>query len=162
MDISVLISTYKRPAILAKTLSSFQEICTNNLCWQALVANNADDPETQNVLKPFQNKLPLEFIVVPQPGKNAALNRLVELAQGRLIVFTDDDVTPDENWLLDLWQASQRWPDDILSGVKVIPVFPPNTPEWIRNPKFEYAPAAFARFDKGEGERPFEDFYKEF
>ena len=157
MNISVLISTYKRPDILRKTLFSFQNLNTANLSWQLLVADNANDIKTQSILKSFQDKLPLDFIVVTKPGKNVALNRLVRLAKGQLIVFTDDDVTPDTNWLIELWQASQRWPDDILFGGKVVPVFPPNTPEWIRDSNFEYAPAAFAWFDKGDEEMPFED-----
>ena len=96
MNISVLISTYKRHDILKKNLSSFQNLNTANLSWQLLVAGTPNDPETQNVLKSFQDKLPLHFIVVTRPGKNAALNRLVKLVQGQLIVFTDDDVTPDK------------------------------------------------------------------
>ncbi len=157
MNVSVLFSTYKRPNILLKTLLSFEKINIDNLSWELLVADNANDIKTQSILESFQDKLPLDFIVVSKPGKNVALNRLVKLAKGQLIVFTDDDVTPDKNWLIELWQAAQRWPKDILFGGKIIPVFPPNTPEWMCNPNFDYASIAFARFDKGETEGPFED-----
>ena len=157
MNISVLFSTYKRPDILLKTLLSFEKINIDNLSWELLVADNANDIKSQRILKSFQDKLPLDFIVVTKPGKNVALNRLVRLAKGQLIVFTDDDVTPDTNWLIELWQASQRWPNDILFGGKIIPLFPPKTPEWIRDPNFDYASVAFAWFDKGEEESPFED-----
>ena len=157
MNVSVLFSTYNRSNILKKTLFSFQELNTANLSWELLVADNANDPETQKILQSYQDKLPLNFIVVTKLGKNTALNQLVKLAQGHLLVFTDDDVTPDKNWLIELWHAAQRWPNDILFGGKIIPLFPPKTPEWIRDPNFDYASVAFAWFDKGEDERPFQE-----
>ncbi len=156
MNISILISTYKRSDFLKETLSAFQELNTASLSWQVLVADNANDPETQKILKSFRNKLPLDYIVVTRPGKNAALNQLVTLAQGQLIVFTDDDVTPDKNWLIELWEAYNRWPDDFLFGGKVIPIFPPNTPNWVKDPRFEFANVAFAWFDEDGKEGPWE------
>jgi len=157
MNISILFSTYKRPKSLKETLNSFKRLATTNFSWEILVADNADDPETQNVLQYFKNELPLNFIVVTRPGKNAALNELVRIAKGELFVFTDDDVTPEKNWLTELWEAHKRWPEDILFGGKVIPKFPLNTPTWMKDPSFEYAFAAFAWFDKGDKEKPFED-----
>ncbi|MDQ7032494.1 MAG: glycosyltransferase, partial [Desulfonauticus sp.] len=142
---------------MRETLSSFLDLNVEDLSWQILVADNADDLDTQEVLRSFQKRLPLKFIFVTRPGKNAALNELVKIAQGELFVFTDDDITPDPNWIIELWKAYKRWPNDILFGGKVIPNFPSNTPKWIKKSSFEYAPAAFAWFDKGEEERPFED-----
>jgi len=157
MDLSVLLSTYRRPAILKETLESFCVLNTQGISWKILIADNADDPETQKVLKSFHKKLPLDFIVVTKPGKNAALNELLKLAKGELYVFTDDDVTPDPDWLIELWHAAKRWPSDILFGGKIIPLFPSNTPDWMKDPSFQSASLAFAKFDKGNKEKPFED-----
>ncbi len=49
-------------------------------------------------------------------------------------VFTDDDVIPCTNWLADLWTASCRWSGDSIFGGKILPLFPPSTPDWLRDP----------------------------
>ncbi len=157
MDISVLISTYRRSNILEKTLESFLNLNSSQIKFEILIVDNANDSNTKYVLKHYTSRLPLKFFVMKERGKNRALNFLLNYAKGKLIVFTDDDITPCKNWLIELWNAFRRWPDDYVFGGKVIPVFPPNTASWIKDPSFEYAAAAFAWFDLGDEEKFIED-----
>ena len=63
MLISILFSTHKRLSTLLKTLSLFQDLNAVILSCKLLLADNANDSEAQNILKSFQNKLFLDFIV---------------------------------------------------------------------------------------------------
>ncbi len=130
MDISVLLSTFKRPEILRKTLSSFLSLSAEDFSWELLVVDNADDSETAAVVEEFMHILPMQFLVEPNPGKNKALNRALPLARGELIVFTDDDVIVDPHWLKELWEAGRRWPKAEVFGGKIVAAWPDSPPPW--------------------------------
>jgi GT2 family glycosyltransferase len=69
--------------------------------------------------------------MVKQPGKNRCLNEAVRRASGNLIVFTDDDVIADRQWLRSLTQASTRWPEDDVFGGTIEPLFPRHLPSHV-------------------------------
>ena len=136
MDISVILPTYKRSKILTKTLEDFCKLNTDGLIWELIIVDNADDPATQNVVKEYEKRLPIKFLVETKPGKNNALNSAIPEAKGDLFVFTDDDVTPDKEWLQKIVRATARWPDVRVFGGRVEPIFPHNVSDRITNAAF--------------------------
>src|SRR4029078_5463557 len=86
---------------------------------------------TPAVLNRARSRLPLTILHEPKPGKNGALNRAIDAARGRLLVFTDDDVEPDSRWVAEYVAAADRWPADSIFCGPVIPRFSPETPEWL-------------------------------
>ena len=100
MDISVILATYKRSEILAKTLQSFCSLETDGLEWEVLVVDNAGDLDTRKTVHRYQQHLPLKYLVEITAGKNNALNHAVKKARGSLFVFTDDDVIAAPSWLI--------------------------------------------------------------
>ena len=100
MNISILIPTYKRIAILTKTLEGFCDLNVSTIDWEILLVDNAGDPETRNVVKKFQNKIPIKYLIETNPGKNHALNLGLRHTKGELIVFTDDDIKAEKMWLI--------------------------------------------------------------
>jgi len=124
MDVSVVLATYDRDDILAKTLDSFCNQQVDDLEWQVFVVDNACRRETENLVVGYGDALPVKYLQQPSPGKNKALLTAMPLAEGQLIVFTDDDVVADPRWLLELWQASARLSDFDLFGGRILPLFP--------------------------------------
>jgi GT2 family glycosyltransferase len=124
--------------------------------WQLIVVDNAGDDSTQRTCKEYQSQLPLLYMVCAQPGKNAALNQGLQHATGELIVFTDDDVLPDANWLAAMREGASRWPNHVLFGGRVLPHWPSEPPDFVMqfasnaeqgrwtygvlNPKFDEGP----------------------
>lgn len=98
VDISVLFATYRRPDILEKTLEAFTSVIAKSLQWQLVVVVNADDPASQKVLRKYEQKLPLAWLVEGRAGKNRALNAALPLLRGDIFVFTDDDILPASRW----------------------------------------------------------------
>ena len=124
MDISVIFATYKRPRLLEETLNSFLSLHIEKFSWEVILVDNAGDQETEVVAKKFTKLLPLHYLKVTKRGKNNALNRAISEAQGKIFVFTDDDVVVDPNWLIEIWDGANRWPENNVFGGKILPKYP--------------------------------------
>lgn len=137
--ISVLIPTYNRSAVLRETLRAWLNVDREGLeCEIVVIANNCSD-DTAEVVKQFENLLPIRLVVEPRPGKNCALNRAVRVCSLREIVaFTDDDTSPAEDWLRQIVETSSRWPEISVFGGAVDVLWPSGSqptwaePLWIR------------------------------
>ncbi len=147
LNISVIVATYRRPDILFLTLESLCHLQTHGLKWEIIVVDNADDQKTRNVVSHFQDRLPVHYLVEVRRGKNNALNKAVETARGDLFVFTDDDITADPRWLMEVWEGSQRWPDIAIFGGKIVALFPPGKIPISRGHPF--FSGAYAVLDRG-------------
>lgn len=151
MNISVILSTYKRPVILSRTLDSFRALNTKGLSWELIVVDNANDPASQEVVRQYEGKLPLKFLVETKPGKNNALNKAIPEAKAELFVFTDDDVIADPNWLREMWKGANRWPDYSVFGGKILPAWPDGFEPPPNNFPFLSSAYAITAWDQDEG-----------
>lgn len=95
--ISVIVCTRNRANDLEKCLASIQLLNYDN--YEVIVVDNASDTDDTKLL--VLNNFP-EFIYVKEqyPGLNWARNRGVIEAKGEIVVYADDDVIVDKNWLL--------------------------------------------------------------
>ncbi|MEW6116837.1 MAG: glycosyltransferase family 2 protein [Nitrospirota bacterium] len=123
MDISILLATYRRPDMLVRTLESFCHLTAEELDWEVIVVDNADDEDTRQIVERFRSVLEVTCLVERKRGKNNALNRGLEGARGELLIFTDDDVIADPMWLIEMWEGAARWPDHAVFGGRIIPKF---------------------------------------
>ncbi len=64
-------------------------------------------------------RLQIHYVREDRPGKSRALNAALRIAQGKLMVFTDDDVVPQPDWLSQLYSAAQRYPDVNIFGGQI-------------------------------------------
>ncbi|EAQ81568.1 glycosyltransferase family 2 protein [Blastopirellula marina] len=96
---SVLIPTFGRPASLRNCLESL----TRQLHRpdQVLVVWQADDVESRNVVREFQNsdRLSVQDLHLEQPGIVPAENLALQNANGEIIVLIDDDAVATPDWL---------------------------------------------------------------
>jgi GT2 family glycosyltransferase len=120
-DISVVFATYRRADLLEKTLEAFTSVIADTLRWQLVVVDNADDIASQEVLRRYETRLPLTWLVERRTGKNRALNAALPLLRGDIFVFTDDDVLPETRWLEELLSAAKRWPEHAIFGGRIVP-----------------------------------------
>ena len=153
LALSVLIATFKRAAVLRETLESMRVMHHPDCAWELLCVDNCGDEETKMVVSEFADVLPIRYFVEQRRGKNAALNTGVQHAKGAVLVFTDDDVTVDEDWLIELQSGFERWPDIDVFGGRIVARFPSGVPPFrIRSILMR---AAFAEADWGVPEGPY-------
>jgi glycosyltransferase involved in cell wall biosynthesis len=152
MDVTVMLTTYKRPQILKETLESFMRLNTGDIMWEIIVIDNACDPETESMIMPYWDALPMRFYKESRAGKNIALNRFLKEAHGKLIIFTDDDVIVDPHWLKEIWEGSQRWKDAFVFGGRIEPLWPDGKmPYHYLEKHFKDAAFSIACWDIEEG-----------
>lgn len=128
-DLTVLMPTFNRASVLRKTLEALSQVRVGKLSIELVVIDNGSSDDTQAVLREFANRLPLRQIYEPKAGKSNALNRaLRESTLGDIVLFTDDDVTPDPSWFEAVMAACQRWPDHSVFGGRIDPAWPSGVP----------------------------------
>lgn len=117
MDVSVIVCTWNNSRRLATTLSAFRECSIpEDLRWELVLTNNGSTDDTPAVGQRFARMLPLVLVDEPRPGLSLAKNAALRIATGRLLIFTDDDVTPGRDWIATYWTAYRDRPSGYYFG----------------------------------------------
>lgn len=130
--LTVLFATRDRAFMLREVLGSYCHLEPPPCGWKLVVVDNGSKDETFQVLRSFVDRLPLCTVCEPIPGKNHALNAGLALAEGDLTVFTDDDVFPRTDWLLQLKRAADAHPAFSIFGGVIAPRWEVPPPVWIQ------------------------------
>lgn len=134
LDVTVAICTRNRHRLLMDTLSTIEEAATPpNLEWEVLVVDNGSTPSVASTVGRHSPRLPLRLVSEPTPGLSEARNRAVDAARGEYIVWIDDDVHVEENWLVAYWQAFRRWEGASFFGGPIVPRMRGSAPRWLRS-----------------------------
>jgi len=134
MLISVIIATYNRSEDLSKTLHGLaRQQLSDQVSLEVVVVDNNSSDRTRETVQSCQNLFEgrLKYFFEKEQGKPFALNRGIHEAMGDVLVFTDDDVLLAPNWLKNLGDCFLNIACDGVGG-KVLPIYPPNIPEWIK------------------------------
>lgn len=139
-NVSIIICTYNRGDSLGDTL---QSICNlhvpQELDLEVLIVDNNSRDNTKQIVERFHDEgnARLRYIFEPRQGLSFARNAGIEAAKGEFILFTDDDVIVDPNWLSELADAFLQHGADCAGG-KILPVWPGERPSWL-SARNEYA-----------------------
>jgi glucosyl-dolichyl phosphate glucuronosyltransferase len=132
MRVSVAICTWNRCQSLRRTLQSLtMAMVPRDVEWEVLVVNNNCTDSTDDVIRSFEKLLPIRRLWEPVAGLSSARNRAVAEATGDYIVWTDDDVLVDADWLAAYVRAFRRWPVAAIFGGPIDPLFEDGPPAWI-------------------------------
>ena len=66
--------------------------------WKLIIVDNGSTDLTKQVIRTFEEKIPVTYLFEAQRGKNVALNIGLLHVDGDLIVLTDDDAVPHPDW----------------------------------------------------------------
>ena len=117
MDLSVIICTWNNSRRLGITLDSISQcVKARNVHWQLVVVNNNCTDPTDEVVRTFLHRLPIAYVKESIQGLSRARNAGLAAASGELIVFTDDDVKPCQEWLETYWRAHRERPTGFYFG----------------------------------------------
>jgi glycosyltransferase involved in cell wall biosynthesis len=131
--VSVIICTYNRASMLRRVLNDVSELAvpTGHKVEVVVIDNNSSDatPELLTGIKacgPFR----LRWIRETKQGLSHARNRGIFEACGDWIVFTDDDVRLDQQWLAAMMAGVESVRADAAGG-RVDPIWPDRLPKWV-------------------------------
>ncbi|MDJ0571727.1 MAG: glycosyltransferase family 2 protein [Pleurocapsa sp. MO_192.B19] len=114
MNIAVIVPTYRRPKDLARCLEALKN--QTRPADEVIVTVRDTDAETWDFLKEYNHEsLPLHTVTVKVPGVVAAMNAGLDVAQGDIIAFTDDDAAPHPDWLEKI--EAHFLADELIGGV---------------------------------------------
>jgi glucosyl-dolichyl phosphate glucuronosyltransferase len=152
-DVTVVLCTYNRCRLLAGALESIAKSeLADSVTWEVLIVDNNSTDQTREVVQGFCHRYPerLRYVFEPKQGLSFARNTGVEHSRGKLLVFTDDDVTVEPTWLQNLTAAlhNREWAG---AGGRTLPAQKFTPPAWL--PSWG-ASVICAHFDLGD--RPLE------
>jgi GT2 family glycosyltransferase len=113
---SIIVPTYNRPEKLAQCLQSFVELEYPRDKFQVIVVNDSTEISVETTIFPFQNGLNLTLLTQPNSGPATARNTGAFAAEGKFLVFTDDDCTVAADWLQNLEKRFVETPDCLVGG----------------------------------------------
>jgi glycosyltransferase involved in cell wall biosynthesis len=131
--ISVIIATHSRRDLLARTLDALvsQDWAAGE--FELIVVDNASTDGTADYVRDLARRLERPAVVLVQEvrsGKTHAVNAGLAAARGDLLVFTDDDVVPEPQWLRALDRALRETGADFAVG-RITPLWEAPPPDWV-------------------------------
>ena len=151
--VSVAICTLNRASLLSKTLSTFTSVVIpSGFDWELVIVDNGSSDETAAVVESFEGRLPIRREVELRRGQSVARNRVLSSYGGSFILWTDDDVEVDPQWITSTLDAFDAFEADVVFG-RSFPVWMTSAPRWF-GPLFagqfallDYGPEAFTVTD---------------
>jgi glycosyltransferase involved in cell wall biosynthesis len=133
MDLSVILCTYNRAALLQRSLESLRrQVVSPNVRWELIVVDNNCSDSTPEILRDVSVDfpVPLQIFRETKQGLSHARNRGIKEAQGTYLLFTDDDVEPALDWIESIWSTFRKCQCDAVGG-KVELKFLCERPLWV-------------------------------
>ena len=97
MTYSIVIATYDRPESLSRCLEAVSRQKEIDRA-EVIVVDDGSPADFKAIERNWKTKLNLRYVKIPHGGRAAARNRGVRAAEGRRIVFLDDDILVRPGW----------------------------------------------------------------
>ena len=117
-DVSVAICTRDRPEMLARAVSSI--LAGAAVPNEIVIVDQSDIPAAPLVDRGGVGGPTIRHVASASHGLARARNEAARLAQGRVLVFTDDDVLVDRSWLGRLVSALEAAGENVVVTGRVI------------------------------------------
>ncbi|MEO6873743.1 MAG: glycosyltransferase [Opitutaceae bacterium] len=148
LKLTVAIPTYNRADFLRQTLAGIAGQLFPNHHFEVLVIDNNSTDHTRAVVAEFAQAQPApRYLLETKQGLDYGRNRAIREARGDIIVFADDDILVQPDWLAQLTAPLLADQAHLIGAVggEVVPVFPHGLPDWVAE---WHSPLAF-RADAG-------------
>ena len=122
IEVSVVVCTRNRAAILPRALETLAAQVTGR-AFEVVVVDNASEDETPDVIAEWcQRDARFRGVAEPQLGLSRAKNAGVANARGEILLFTDDDVLVEPEWVEAHVSLLAGRRDLVISGGTVMPI----------------------------------------
>lgn len=133
MKTSIIIPTVNRSVSLRQTIGSLLSLNSDRESWELLIVDNGSTDDTRAISKAIieaNHGSAIRYFHEPIPGLLSGRHRGVFESSGDILVFIDDDVDVDPEWLNSIIETFQD-PDVHLVGGKNLPRYLCKPPHWL-------------------------------
>ncbi len=156
MSFTLAICTYNRANLLRHALESLVQCHAPTTGWKLLVVDNNSTDATAEVVDSFRGQLPVARCFEPAQGLSAARNCALSACTTDVLLFTDDDLRFDRDWLLRYEEAFLDQPQAGWFGGRVRPLWDQGRPSWLKDENLALISGLLVHYDLGAGSRSFE------
>lgn len=132
IDASVIVCTYNRADSLAGTLAALRrQVLPAGRTVEVIVVDNNSRDQTRDAVARVATEWPaLRYEFEGQQGLSHARNRGIACARGATLLFTDDDVLPEPDWIERVLSGLDRHGADACGGY-IAPIWEEQPPHWL-------------------------------
>ena len=157
VDIEIVICSYNRAALLARTLAYLDQADIPTECSVTIkVVLNACTDDSIATIREYARRraaetaLPLRWVEEPRRGKSSALNRAIRETEAAVLAFVDDDHRVDRYYLTALCRAVTEYQDSSVFCGRILPDWDGREPVWAHmRGEFAIYPLPVPRYDQG-------------
>jgi len=138
VKVSVVVCTYNRCASLRDTLRALKgQRVDGELSFEVVVVDNNSTDETRQTVDEArrQTRWPVRYVFEQKQGLSHARNVGIREAKSDLVMFTDDDVVPDERWVDTIVRAFESHEADCVGG-RILPIWSREPANWLTSPDY--------------------------
>jgi glycosyltransferase involved in cell wall biosynthesis len=153
-EISIIICTYNREQYLPEALQSLVDQDFDKDLFETIVVNNNSKDNTEKVCLDFIAAHPecrIFYYNESVQGSSPTRNKGAKHAQGRLLIFMDDDAVAEKDFLKNTWRFHSNHPSIHGFGGRIIPRYIPAEPIWMSH----YVSALVGNFEYAQSETEF-------
>lgn len=133
--ISAIICTHRNPQFLALAIESLLNQTLQRDLFEIIVVDNNSQDQTKQVVQCYGG---VRYVLAEQLGLSHARNAGIEVAQGKIIAFIDDDAEASPGWLQALLRVYDSVPEAWAVGGKVRPIWDVKKPQWLTEKFYRY------------------------
>lgn len=125
MNTSIIICTYNGKNKIIRTLESIVS-SANNLQGdgkvELIVVDNNSNDGTKELIDNYNygDNIEYRYLLETRRGLSYARNKGISVAKGEIIVFTDDDIIVDRNWIAEIQKEINQNPDIKMLGGRTL------------------------------------------
>jgi glycosyltransferase involved in cell wall biosynthesis len=151
--ITLCICTYNRASSLRRTLSSLRQMKDLEALYEIIVIDNNSTDSTPLIVNEFKSTLPIRRVLESSQGLSHARNRAIREFRSDTLLFTDDDVLLDRNWVSEYASAISGSPEEKFFGGRILPYWGDHTPAWFKGEKLALIDGLLVWYDYGTANR---------
>jgi len=131
-DVSVVICTYNRGALLRNSLEHLAAQQPGDARFEVWIINNNSTDDTQQVIDEYiAGRENWHSLFEARQGLSFARNSGIAHARAPIVAFTDDDVAVQPDWIAQIVRTMREHPEVDFIGGKVLPRWHAPPPRWL-------------------------------
>jgi len=127
-ELSVIVPSHNRLALLERCIGALRAQAQDAAQFELIVADDGSSDDTAAAVEQLETPFPLRVLRLEKVGKSKALNAAIEVAEGDVCLFLDDDVIASRELVVEHLAAHRE--NGMTVGIGALTQQPPTASDW--------------------------------